>query len=110
MASHQSRAIVDPFAVLALDHSATSEQIRTRYLELVRAHPPDRDPDRFAEIRAAYDAASDPLQRWVKRFCVHELDSVDALIEAFEQRPQRFSTDQLLRCGDRVLASVNRKA
>jgi DnaJ-class molecular chaperone len=110
MASQAARAVVDPFAVLALDESATSEQIRTRYLELVRAHPPERDPDRFAEICAAYDAASDPLQRWIKRFCVHELDSRDALMEAFRQRPKRFSTDKLLRCGDRVLASRNRKA
>ena len=34
--------------------------IRGRYLELVRQFPPERAAERFAEIRAAYDALRDP--------------------------------------------------
>lgn len=46
----------DPFAVLGLDEAAGDDAIKQRYLALVRAFPPDRQPDRFQEIRQAYEA------------------------------------------------------
>ncbi|MBI5444683.1 MAG: J domain-containing protein [Deltaproteobacteria bacterium] len=51
--------ILDPFAVLGLAPDAGDEAIRSRYLELVRRHPPDRDPQRFVLIREAYELISD---------------------------------------------------
>ncbi len=53
----------DPHEQLGLPHSAGETEIRQRYLELVRQFPPDRAPERFAEIRAAYDALRDPTRR-----------------------------------------------
>ena len=53
----------DPYVQLGLPSSADETEIRTRYLELVRQFPPDRAPERFAEIRAAYDALRDPVSR-----------------------------------------------
>ncbi|SRR6056297_3102390 len=50
-----------PFEVLGLSTNADEATVRARYLELVRQYPPERDPDRFRQIRAAYEAASDPL-------------------------------------------------
>ena len=35
------------YLALGLSPSAAGEEIRQRYLELVRAHPPSRDPERF---------------------------------------------------------------
>ena len=49
----------DPFTVLGVAEDADDAEIRRRYLALVRDFPPDRDPDRFREYRAAYDALSD---------------------------------------------------
>lgn len=49
----------DPFAVLELAPDAGEDAIRMRYLELVKAHPPDRHPERFKEIQRAYDAVRD---------------------------------------------------
>ena len=46
----------DPFAVLGVDENAGDEAIKQRYLALVRAYPPDREPDRFQEYRRAYEA------------------------------------------------------
>jgi hypothetical protein len=46
----------DPFTVLGVSESADDAAIKQRYLALVRAYPPDREPDRFQEIRQAYDA------------------------------------------------------
>ena len=43
----------DPYEVLELTPDADETEIRQRYLELVRAIPPDRAPERFAAIHAA---------------------------------------------------------
>ena len=53
----------DPHEVLGLPRTATETETRHRYLELVRQFPPDRDPSRFAEIRAAFDQIRDPVRR-----------------------------------------------
>ena len=95
-------AMLDPFAVLGLEPNAAPEEIRRRYLELIRQHPPERDPDRFAEIHAAYGLASDPIKRWSTRLCTPLLPKVDALVAGFKLRPQRFATAALLRCAERI--------
>lgn len=51
----------DPFAILGLPREAGEAEVRARYLELVKKYPPERDPDKFREIRAAYEAAKNPL-------------------------------------------------
>ena len=53
----------DPYEVLGLPRFADEAETRRRYLELVRQFPPDRDPARFAEIRAAYEEVRDPDRR-----------------------------------------------
>ena len=52
-----------PYIVLGLSRDATQDEIRQRYLELVRAHPPSRDPERFQRIQDAYEAVKTPLAR-----------------------------------------------
>ena len=53
----------DPFTVLGVTDEADDAEIRRRYLALVREFPPDRAPERFQELRAAYDALSDERKR-----------------------------------------------
>ena len=53
----------DPFVVLGVDEGAGDEMIRQRYLGLVRALPPDREPDRFQEIRQAYEVVRNERSR-----------------------------------------------
>jgi curved DNA-binding protein CbpA len=55
--------VQDPFAVLGVDDGAGDETIRQRYLALVRRFPPDREPDRFQEIRRAYEAIRGERER-----------------------------------------------
>ena len=52
-----------PYLVLGLSPSATQEEIRQRYLELIRTHPPSRDAERFQQISAAYEAVKDERTR-----------------------------------------------
>src|SRR3954469_17832060 len=70
----------DPYDVLGLDRTADAAAIRRRYLELVREHPPDRSPERFAAIRAAYDQLHDPAIRLgAQIFRVETSDSLDGI-------------------------------
>ncbi len=55
--------MTEPHDVLGLPPHAAEETARKRYLELVREFPPDRAPERFAAIRAAYDQIRDPSRR-----------------------------------------------
>ena len=45
----------DPYAALGVPRDATLDAIKDAYFKLVREHPPERDPDAFKAIRAAYD-------------------------------------------------------
>ncbi len=54
---------IDPYSVLNLARTATAAEIRQAYFTLVRAHPPERDPDTFKQIRAAYERLRDPERR-----------------------------------------------
>ena len=70
----------DPFEVLGIGNDADEAAIRGRYLALVRLSPPDREPERFAAIRAAYDEVRDPARRLESLlFRSSTTDSLDVL-------------------------------
>jgi len=54
---------IDPWEVLGLDRDAGPREIRARYLELVRSHPPESDGPAFSRIREAYEILVDPLRK-----------------------------------------------
>lgn len=89
----------DAFAVLGLDPGATDDAIRSRYLELVRQHSPERDPARFAAVRAAYEQLRDWKTRLQYRlFEAGNRENLDTLIEDWACRKprRRFSLKVLL--------------
>ncbi len=53
----------DPFSVLGVDENASDDEIKRRYLALVRDYPPDREPERFQTYRAAFEALHTERQR-----------------------------------------------
>ncbi len=56
-----SPTTTDPFIILGVSPNAGEAEVRARYLELVKKYPPEHEPDKFREIRAAFEAAKDPL-------------------------------------------------
>ena len=92
----------DPYVTMGLPQDANDDAIRRRYLELVRAHPPERAPQRFAEIRAAYDALRDPVERLrAQLFDLSFEYGIDEVLQMVQSpgRRKRFSTDLLLSLG-----------
>jgi curved DNA-binding protein CbpA len=58
------------YQVLSLERAADERAIKKAYFGLVRKFPPDKHPEEFKKIRAAYEVLSDPVAR--RRF-----DAVD---------------------------------
>ena len=53
----------DPYEVLGVPRAATAAAVKQAYFALVRAHPPERDPEMFKRIRTAYERLRDPATR-----------------------------------------------
>ena len=53
----------DPYAALGVPPTATPDEVKQAYFQRVREHPPEREPETFKTIRAAYERVRDPDQR-----------------------------------------------
>jgi curved DNA-binding protein CbpA len=58
-----SQAYSDPYDTLGLERTASAAEIKQAYFALVRAHPPEREPDVFKQVRAAYERLRDAERR-----------------------------------------------
>jgi len=58
----------DPFSILGVGDDAGDAEIKRAYLALVRMHSPEREPERFEIIRAAYEAIADERRRLERRW------------------------------------------
>ncbi len=91
-----------PFVVLGLSADADEQDVRRRYLDLVRKHPPERDAEKFRQIHAAYQAASDPLV--LARHLLREAPEPEdwpAALDHAAANPPRLSVEILLSLGNR---------
>lgn len=90
-----------PHETLGIDPATSADEARRRYLELVRQFPPDREPERFREIHAAYQAFIDPLLQ--ARSLVERQTTPrpwSELIEDAKQHAPRLPIDTLLGLGN----------
>jgi hypothetical protein len=53
---------LEAYASFGVEPGADSETVRRAYRRAVLEHPPDRDPDGFRRIRAAYELICDPAK------------------------------------------------
>jgi curved DNA-binding protein CbpA len=96
--------MVDPHLVLGVSPDVDEAALRRRYLELVRRHPPEQSPQKFAEIREAYEQLRDPLARLRSQlFQVRGNESLDDVIADLRLRVQaaRIPTETLLSLAER---------
>ena len=94
--------VANPYAILGVDPQATLDEIKTAYFALVRAHPPERDPEGFKRIRAAYEQLRDPdrrletdmlrVQAWPE-LSLDGLPPIEAVGGLFEDAPLDLSLD-----------------
>jgi curved DNA-binding protein CbpA len=94
----------DPYDVMELPRGSSEADIRRRYLELVRQFPPERAPERFTEIRAAYEQLRDPAARLEARlFEPTAANTLGAVLSDLRQklRTSRIPTHVLLSLAER---------
>lgn len=90
---------IDPYIVMGVDPESDDETIRKRYLELVRQFQPEHHPEKFAEIRAAYEKLRDLDSRVHHRlFDQGKKDTIEDVIEELTCRipRRRFSLQTLI--------------
>jgi len=80
----------DAHTILGLPADSDDETIRRRYLELVRQYTPEHHPQKFAEVRAAYEQLKDLGTRLRYRlFEAGKNESLDAILEELSCRTPR---------------------
>ena len=84
-------AMLAHYQTLGLSPSASAQDVRQRYLALIRAHPPSREPEYGQKIVAAYDALKDDRARIETALfgLARHGDFELALNELVQARPQR---------------------
>ncbi len=72
--------------MLGVEEAAGDEALRAAYLRGLREFPPDREPERFQELREAYDLLRDPRNRIARLFS--EAESTLAVAEWVRSQPE----------------------
>ena len=88
----------NPFTVLNVTETADDDVIKKAYLQQVREHPPERDPERFQTIRTAYETIKTRRDRLRYRLFQHPMpDPAELVATALRPSPVRRLTEQQLR-------------
>jgi curved DNA-binding protein CbpA len=85
----------NPYKVLGVESNATEAEIKQAYFALVREHSPERDPEGFKRIRAAYEKLRAGGERAeTDLFLIDEESSPDAtVIQKFSIEPQSLTPE-----------------
>jgi curved DNA-binding protein CbpA len=71
----------NPFVLLGVSETADDEAIKKAYLQQVRQHPPEREPEQFQAIRVAFEAIKTHRDRLRYRLFQQEAPDMEALVE-----------------------------
>lgn len=89
----------DPYQVLGIARDADDAAVRAAYLCAVRLHPPERDAERFAAVRKAFDAVSSAQLRAEHELFDREPPTLEGLLHRLQAdfSPRHPDAETLLR-------------
>lgn len=89
----------NPYQVLGIARDADDAAVRAAYLRAVQLCPPDRDAERFAALRRAFDALATHRLRIANALFDKEPPTLEGMVHLLESRhtPRRPDTATLLR-------------
>jgi DnaJ-class molecular chaperone len=89
----------NPYYLLGIDRNADDAAVRAAYLRAVQLCPPDRDAERFAALRRAFDALATERLRVANALFDHQPPTPAAMAHLLESgcTPRRPDTATLLR-------------
>ena len=82
-------------ALLGVSPAASEAELRAAYLQKVREHPPDRDPELFEQIRDAYEHLRNPAVRAQAVLAGPDPEAPLTTLVADEKRARNFVGSQL---------------
>jgi len=89
----------DPYRLLGVAETADDNAIRAAYLAAIRACPPERDRERFEQVRAAYESIATERDRLAHALFNTSAPTLSEVIERLsaDWRPRRPDEQRLLR-------------
>ena len=83
--------MTNPYRLLGVPETADDEVVRAAYLTAIRACPPERDRQRFEQVRAAYESIASERDRMARALFDTALPTVRDVIELLsaDWRPGR---------------------
>ncbi len=89
----------DPYRQLGVPETADDDTIRAAYLAAIRACPPERDRQRFEQVRAAFEAISSEPRRLAHALFDTQVPAVQDVLDSLvaDWRPGHPSEATLLR-------------
>ena len=91
------------YQTLGLAPGCSEDELRKRYLELVRRYPPETHAEKFSRIHEAYEKLKNPLESMPDMlFDLDSDDSIERIIaDALDDiRSERLPTQVLLKMGE----------
>ena len=91
------------YHTLGLSPDCSEEELRKRYLELVRQYPPESHPEKFSRIYEAYEKLKDPFESIAD--AVLSMESDDSIAQIIKDvlsdvRDERLPSSVLLKMGE----------
>ena len=95
----------DPYVTLGLPPDVDDAAVHAAYLAAVKACPPERDPERFQRLRAAYETLRTRRDRLAQALFDQAPPTLTDILDRADpvgpsRRPGRALFDALLRGGD----------
>lgn len=91
--------MTDPYRILGVSVTADNEAIRAAYLAKIRDCPPERDCQRFEQVRAAYESIATIRGRLSHALFDKSIPTPDDVLDAVNAdfQPQRIGERRLRR-------------
>ncbi len=94
----------NPYHLLGIDRNADDAAIRAAYLRAVQLCPPDRDAERFAALRRAFDALATYRLRTANALFDKDPPTLNAMVHLLEsgatpRRPEAATLMRILKGG-----------
>ncbi|MBO0723547.1 MAG: DnaJ domain-containing protein [Blastocatellia bacterium] len=105
----------NPYKVLGVERTAGEAEIKKAYFRLLREHPPERDPEGFKQIRAAYEKLRAGAERAVTDlFLIEEEDEQALSIQKNSRQPPPLTAeliriDQLALEAELIMEELSRR-
>lgn len=86
-----------PFEILNIPERCTDEEVKAAYLERIRQYPPERFPEQFKKINAAFEQVKTERNRIAARIFQFAPFQLNDLWDAIKTEEKRIPTEKLIR-------------